>query len=327
MAVTLSMTENFVPDKRTLVDASSAEEVCHNGDIRSAVLSFLDNFSIEASPHTIVEIDSYPEYLSPGTTIYIAHPPNTLLDDVIQMATRLREFGYKPVPHLIARKLRSQAELDSALGQMRDIGIDQILVVAGDLMQPLGPFGSTMELLQTGLLLQHGFKTVGIAGHPEGSGAIGPTMLHRALYDKAQFAADTGLMMYIVTQFGFNTQAVFDWEAALSTNGIELPIHVGMAGLTPLKQLLHYAIHCGITASMRMLVGKASAMSKHIKLTPVDELVPAFARHRLSHPDCRMIRAHFYAFGGAERTVRWLNAIRSGNFEIDNDYLRIELAG
>lgn len=316
-----------MPGKRTLVDVSAAEAVCHNEDIRSAVLSFLDNYSIEATPHTIGEIDSYPEYLSPGTTIYVAHPPNTSLDDVVQMATRLRELGYKPVPHLIARKLRSHAELDSALAQMHDIGIDQILVVAGDLTRPLGPFGNTMELLQTGLLLQHGFKTVGIAGHPEGSRAIGPTMLHRALYEKAQFAADTGLQMYIVTQFGFNAQAVIDWEAALSTMGIELPIHVGMAGPTSLKQLLRYALRCGINASMRMFVGKASAISEHLKLTPVDEMVPAFARHRLSHPDSRMIRAHFYALGGAERTARWLNAIRSGTFEIDNVHLRIEVAG
>ncbi len=316
-----------MPDKWTLVGVGAADEAWTNGDIRSAVLSFLDDFSIEATPHTIVEVDSYAEYLSPGTTIYVAHPPNTSLDDVVQMAMRLREFGYKSVPHLIARKLRSRAELDSALAQMHDIGIDQILVVAGDLMQPLGPFGNTMELLQTGLLQQHGFKTVGIAGHPEGSQAIGPAMLRRVLYEKAQFAADTGLQMYIVTQFGFNAQAVIDWETELSTMGIELPIHVGMAGPTSLKQLLRYAMRCGINASMRMMVGKASAMSEHLKLTPVDEMVPAFARHRLSHPDCRMIRAHFYALGGAERTARWLNAIRSGNFEIDNVHLRIEVAG
>jgi methylenetetrahydrofolate reductase (NADPH) len=316
-----------MPDKRKLVGVSAADEAWTNGDIRSAVLSFLDDFSIEATPHTIVEVDSYLEYLSPGTTIYVAHPPNTSLDDVVQMATRLRELGYTPVPHLIARKLRSQAELDSALGQMHDFGIDEILIVAGDLMQPLGPFGNTMELLQTGLLLQHGFKTVGIAGHPEGSRAIGPTMLHRALCDKAQFAADTGLQVYIVTQFGFNAQAVIDWETELSTLGIELPIHVGMAGPTSLKQLLRYAMRCGINASMRMFVGKATAISEHLKLTPVDEMVPAFARHRLSHPDCRMIRAHFYALGGAERTARWLNAIRSGKFEMNNDHLKIELAG
>ncbi len=313
--------------KRTSVGVCAADEALTNGDIRSAVLSFLDNFSIEATPHTIVEVDSYPDYLSPGTTIYIAHPSNILLDDVVKMATRLRELGYKPVPHLIARKLRSHTELDSALAQLHDIGIHQILVVAGDLARPLGPFGDTMELLQTGLLLQHGFKTVGIAGHPEGSRAISPTMLHRALFEKAHFAADTGLQMYIVTQFGFNAQAVIDFETELSTMGIELPIHVGMAGPTSLKQLLRYAMRCGVNASMRMFVGKASAISEHLKLTPVDELVPAFARHRLSHPDCRMIRAHFYALGGAERTARWLNAIRSGTFEIDNVRLRIEVAG
>ena len=316
-----------MPDKRKLVGVSAADETWTNGDIRSAVLSFLDNFSIEATPHSIVEIDSYPEFLEPGTTIYVAHPPNTSLDEVVIMARRLREFGYKPVPHLIARKLRSQAELDSALAQMHDIGIDEILVVAGDLPWPLGPFSNSMELLQTGLLLQHGFKTVGIAGHPEGSRAIDSTMLQRALYEKAQFAADMGLQMYIVTQFGFDAQAVIDWETELSTLGIELPIHVGMAGPTSLKQLLRYALRCGINASMRMMVGKASAISEHLKLTPVDEMVPAFARHRLSHPDCRMIRAHFYALGGAERTARWLNAIRSGNFEIDNIHLRIEVAG
>ena len=316
-----------MPDKRTLVGVSAADEAWNNGDIRSAVLSFVDNYSIEATPHSVVEIDAYPEYLSPGTTIYVAHPPNILLDDVVKMAARLRELGYKPVPHLIARKLRSRAELDSALAQLHDIGIDQILVVAGDLRRPLGPFGDTMELLQTGLLLKHGFKTVGIAGHPEGSQAVDPTMLWRALHEKAQFAADTGLQMYVVTQFGFNAQAVIDWATELSTMGIELPIHVGMAGPTSLKQLLRYAMRCGINASMRMFVGKASAISEHLKLTPVDEMVPAFASHRLSHPDCRMIRAHFYALGGAERTARWLNTIRSGNFELNNDYLKIVLAG
>jgi len=78
---------------------------------------------------------------------------------------------------------------------------------------------------------------------------------------------------------------------------------------------------------MRMMVGKASAISEHLKLTPVNEMVPAFARHRLSHPDCRMFRAHFYALGGAERTARWLNAIRSGSFEIDDVRFRIDVAG
>ncbi len=38
-----------------------------------------------------------------------------------------------------------------------------------------------------------------------------------------------------------------------------------------------------------------------------------------------MVRAHFYAFGGAERTAGWLGALRDGNFEISNNGKNIEL--
>ncbi len=62
----------------------------------------------------------------------------------------------------------------------------------------------------------------------------------------------------IVTQFGFDAEAVVNWESNLRQDGIELPIHVGMAGQAPLRQLLGCAMRCGVTASMRMLVGKAS---------------------------------------------------------------------
>lgn len=294
------------------------------GDVAAEVVSFLDDFSIEATPHAADEVDSYPDYLPPGTTVYVAHPPNSLLDDVVSLVGRLRTLGFKPVPHLVARKLQSQTQLDLALRRIRDAGTDQILLVAGDLHQPVGPYSCTMDMLKTGLLSEHGFQTVGIAGHPEGSRAIGPTMLHRALSDKAQWASNTGLDMYIVTQFGFDAQAVIDWEAILRQDGIGLPIHVGMAGKAPLKQLLRYATRCGITASMRMLVGKASAMSKQINLATVDELVLAFASHRLSHPECGMVRAHFYAFGGADRTARWVNALRAGEFRISQDGKKVE---
>jgi len=316
-----------VKSRQTAADEDSASDSWSDEELKAAVLSFLDDFSIEATPHAADEINKYSEYLPAGTTIYIAHPPNSQIDDVIRMAVGLMEHGFHPVPHLIARKLKDQSQLDRALGQMRDAGVDQILLVAGDVPKPEGPYSCSMDVLESGLLPQHGFQRVGIAGHPEGSRVIGPTLLRKALSDKAQWAADTGLQIYIVTQFGFNAQAFFDWEAVVRKNGVELPVHVGFAGQAPLKQLLRYAMRCGITASMRMLVGKASAMSQQIKLATADELALAFAKHRLSHPDCRMVRAHFYAFGGAERTGRWLQAIQSGRFEIAADKLIVEFDG
>ena len=124
------------------------------------------------------------------------------------------------------------------------------------------------------------------------------------------------MQMYVVTQFGFNPDAVTVWERVVASDGVKLPIHVGMAGIAPLKQLLRYAVRCGVSASARVLLGKASALSKHVRLASVDELVVEFARHRLSNPGSRLVRAHFYAFGGVERTALWLEAVRSGRFEI-----------
>ncbi len=306
-------------------DMDSTETRWPTEKLKEAVVSFLEDFSIEATPHALGELDSYPEFLAPGTTVYAAHPPKSSLEDVVDLARRLQAMGYRTVPHLAARRVENTAQLARTLAALQETGIDQALLISGDLAQPLGPYHNSLQLLETGLLPEHGFNTIGIAGHPEGNRAVGPTMLRRALHDKARFAADTGLKMYIVTQFGFNANAAMDWDAITTADGIDLPVHVGMAGLAPLKELLRYALRCGISASMRMLVSKASAMSDQIKLTSIDELIPAFAAHLLSQPDSRIARAHFYAFGGAERTARWLNTVVSGQFEIDQNDLTITL--
>ena len=288
--------------------------------LREAVIAFLDDFSIEATPHGLSELDRYPQSLSPGTTVYVAHPPNATIDQVISLAVRLEKMGYRAVPHLAVRRVESQAQLGNSLARLQSAGIDRALLIAGDSRQPAGPYDNTMQVLETGLLPMHGINTVGIAGHPEGSRVVGPSMLRRALRDKAQFGADTGMQMYVVTQFGFNADAVTAWERATASDGVRLPIHVGMAGKTPLKELLRYAVRCGVGASARVLLGKASALSGHVRLATADELVVEFARHRLSSPDSRLVRAHFFAFGGVERTARWVKTIRSGRFEMTPDY-------
>ena len=293
--------------------------------VKAAVQAFLRDFSIEATPHARRELDTYPDFLAPGTTIYVAHPPRASLPEVVDLACKLQAMGYEAVPHIAVRRIESEAQINHALVTLRSAGIDQALIVGGDSPEPAGPYVSTMQLLETGLLPMYDFNTIGIAGHPEGSRAIGPTMLRNALQEKVQFGAETALRMYIVTQFGFNPDAVVEWEASIRAGGIDLPIHVGMAGLVPLKELLRYAVRCGISASMRMLLSRTSALADQAKLTSMDELVLAFACHRLANPDTRLTRAHFFAFGGARRTAHWLNTVLDGKFSIDLEGRRIEL--
>jgi methylenetetrahydrofolate reductase (NADPH) len=208
-------------------------------------------------------------------------------------------------------------QLDRVLGQLRDAGSNQVLLIAGDAETSAGPYASSMDVLESNLLKVHGFERVGIAGYPEGNRAIPGAALRRALLEKVRWASDAGVKMHIVSQFTFDARAVIEWEGTLMAEAIELPIHVGMVGQASVKQLLRYAQHCGVIASTRILVRGPGIMSAQVRTTIADELVLAFSNHRLLHQECAIVRAHFFAFGGAERTARWLGALRNGKFEID----------
>src|SRR5690606_14529917 len=113
-------------------------------------------------------------------------------------------------------------------------GIEQLLLIAGDREQPVGKFTSTLEVLDSGATVDAGFKALGVAGHPEGHKDVGPTALWSALRHKQAFADRTGTKVHIVTQFGFNPEAICVWDQRLAEHGISLPVHVGIAGPTPL---------------------------------------------------------------------------------------------
>jgi methylenetetrahydrofolate reductase (NADPH) len=289
------------------------------------IISFLENCSIEATPHERDRVEKFPTYLDVGSTVYVAHPPKLSIDDVVDMAKRLMQVGYSPVPHIVARKIEDRKQLDSALGKLAGAGIDRLLVVAGDPAAPAGEFSDSLAVLRTGLITHHGFRQVAIAGHPESSRAIGPTVLRQALLDKCAFAARSKLDMYVVTQFGFDPDLVFAWEKHTATDNVSLPVRVGMAGRVPFRQLVRYAMRCGVGTSLKTVVGMTSAMTHLAHLPGPDELVTAFARYRAANPASRLIGAHLFAFGGLESSARWLSAVQAGRFTLNQESTGFEL--
>src|SRR5262249_4916952 len=157
---------------------------------------------------------------------------------------RIESLGLKASPHIAARRLESERSLRAALDELRDSGVEQVLLIAGDLAQPLGPFRSSLDILNTGLLARAGIRLMCVAGRPAGHKAIGRTMLWDALERKQEFADRSGTDLHIVTQFGFNPKAICDWDLHLRRHGISLPVHVGIAGPTSLPKLIKFAMHC-----------------------------------------------------------------------------------
>ena len=122
----------------------------------------------------------------------------------------------------------------------------------------------------------------------------------------------------MVTQFGFDPEAVTDWEASTTEAGIGLPIHVGMAGPSSLRQLVRFAMRCGIGSSARMMATRTGDMANLLRTKTPDDQITHFARHRLSNPSSRIERAHFFCFGGVLKTAQWANSVVAGRFELNS---------
>jgi len=81
----------------------------------------------------------------------------------------------RPIPHVAARSLRDAAHLDEYIGGLVSrASVEEVLCIGGGVDNPVGEFSDTMQVLETGLLQQHGIKRVGVAAHPEGNTLTAP---------------------------------------------------------------------------------------------------------------------------------------------------------
>ena len=98
-----------------------------------------------------------------------------------------------PVPHISARRLKSQTELEEFLAALQtEAAIDRAFVVAGDPPQPEGPYADALAVIRSGLLGKYGVTRVGISGYPEGHPEIGSDKLWQAKREKLAAISDRG---------------------------------------------------------------------------------------------------------------------------------------
>jgi len=289
-------------------------------DLRRRIVEFVQRASIEITTHEEMLLPLVADKLAPGTTVYIAHTPRASLEDVVRVALQVESAGLRASPHVVARRCPSDRALRSALSELADGGIRQILAVAGDASSVAGPFPSSLHLLRSGALRASGIRHVGVAGHPEGHKAVGPTALWAALAEKQQFADSTGIAVHIVTQFGFNPRAVCAWDQHLRAHQISLPVHIGLSGPTSLPKLIRFAMQCGVGASLHALVSNMTAMSHATRVaTSPEEMLTGLIDQGVGSHLTRFVQPHLFTFGGVAATVRWLHAVIGGAFELQSD--------
>lgn len=272
------------------------------------------DWSIEVTPTGATKIESFRDCLAPGTTVNVTFLPGSDPMDTIAVAQRLHNDGMKPVPHLAARSLKDSAQLDELLAAFTaQCGVSEVLCIGGGVDNPVGQFTSTMEVLETGLIQKHGIRSIGVAGHPEGSPDISDDEIADALGAKNALAKAEGLDLYIETQFCFEADIVLAWEKATREAGNALPIRIGIPGPATIKTLFRFAQISGIGPSMRFISKQAKNVAKLMTVQSPHLLLDGLAEGMANDEACLIKHFHFYPFGGFAKTAAYAQAIADGH--------------
>jgi methylenetetrahydrofolate reductase (NADPH) len=294
-------------------------------DLKGRIVSFMRGASTEITPSETHRLPELAAVLPRGAAVYVAHTPHASFAQVIHAALAVRRAGFLATPHIAVRRVPNAETLRAALAQLHAGGVEDILLIAGDAPRPVGEFSSTLGVLESRIIEESGIARIGIAGHPEGHNAVATPLLWEALEAKQRFAARAGVSAHIVTQFGLNGAAFKSWERELVRRRILLPVRIGIAGPAPMAKLVHFAIQCGIGASMRVLMRNLSSAAhlSGLATTPDQHLLGL-----LEAPvSAQIIAPHFFAFGGAMETAQWMQKIAAGAFDIDAKAAHFKLLG
>ncbi len=275
-------------------------------------LRLIDRYSIEITSKDITSLRQVAPGLAPETPVSVTFLATESVDQRMAAAASVRALGLEPMPHLSARRIESLPELEAMVSRAAaEAEARRVFLVAGDPPVPAGPFEDTMSLLRTGLFERHGFRTIGIAGHPEGHPVMDQAMIWQALKDKEAEIAARGMTTLIVTQFGFDAAPFLVWLGELRSRGIDAPVRLGVPGPAGIKTLLRFAAHCGVGASASVMSKYGLSITKLLGTAGPDRLIEALAEGlQPAHGD---VRLHFYPFGGLEKTVGWINDYIAAN--------------
>lgn len=276
----------------------------------AALTDFLHGFSIEVMPRTAAKVEDFRDLLPTGTRVYVAHIEGTPIEDMVATAKRIADEGFDVMPHFPARIIANADTLADWIARYQgEAGVDQALLLAGGVANPVGEFDASMQLLETGLFDKAGFNRLHVAGHPEGNKDIDPdgsmTNVDAALSWKQAFSKRTDAEMALATQFCFESAPVIEWANRLQEQGIDIPVHIGIAGPAKLQTMIKFAIACGVGPSLRVLQRRAKDVTKLLLPFEPDSILNELADHKAANPDFNIAKVHFFPLGGIKTNANW----------------------
>lgn len=242
-------------------------------------------------------------YLPPGARVSVTASPVKGIEPTIALCERLQAAGFHAVPHLSARMVRDRVHLRDLLCWLEGAGVDRAFIVGGDAKVP-GDFPDGLSLLRAMAEIGHPLREIGIPCYPQGHPFIAHAALLDALREKASYAS------YMTTQLCFDPGAIVSWLAARRTEGIALPVHLGLPGVTEPHRLLAISARIGVADTHRFLTKNIRFVARLMRTGGFfrpDGLLEVLAPH-IADPAAGIGDLHLYTFNAVKPTEAWRRA-------------------
>ena len=278
---------------------------------KNLLKNFLNNFSIEVTPRAVAKIENLSELIPTGTLVYIAHIEGTPIEEMVKTAKKINEQGYATMPHFPARIIKDKKTLKEWISKYQnEANVKSALLLGGGVNKPYGEYDSSIQLIESELFDLAGFEKLYIAGHPEGNKDIDPDgstkNIDQALSWKNEYKNRTDADMAITTQFCFDSKTVINWANDIKNKGVDIPIHIGIAGPAKLQTLLRYSIECGIGASIKILQKRALDLTKLLLPYKPTSIINELAEYKSINSDFNIEKVHFFPLGGIKQVSKFV---------------------
>jgi len=296
----------------------------------------VSDYSIEVTPNQAKKL-AFAEVLLPRTVVNVTNLVGSNIEDTIATCRSLADAKMIPVAHVPARSFETLVGVEDYLAKLKDVGVQECLVLGGGAPQPAGELHCAMQILESGLLQKYGFARIGVAAHPEGHPDVGEEVMTETLLCKAEWAKANGVDMYYETQFCFTPGPIIEWESrtrALLAKRLQMDedspglpaVHLGVAGPAKIANLIKFSLMAGVGNSIRFVTKYTGNVLKLATTQAPDELITGLAAHQRETPGCLLRTLHFYPFGGVAATARWANSVVDGNFQLGVDESSFKLS-
>jgi methylenetetrahydrofolate reductase (NADPH) len=249
-------------------------------------------------------VDAAIEALPESSSVSVTCSPTKGIPATLELTMRLLDLGHHPIPHISARMVEGPDEVFKLAAWIREHGLHDLFVVGGDAEHPHGPYADGLTFLHDLLAHDHGLQRIGVPAYPDGHPTIDRSVLRDALHAKQALITEAGVAAGASTQMCFDADRIRGWLQVERSQGLTLPIHLGVPGVVDRARLMRMGARLGVGTSLRYLSKNRASIVRMLAPGGYDPtgLVRALA------PDAELlgiVGLHSFTFNSVADTAKW----------------------